>query len=225
MDSKKPNCEVYWQTWEVSKNDRRKIKGHSSLVIWLTGLPSSGKTTIARELEKRLHDMGGHTYILDGDNMRHGLNKDLGFSKEDRRENIRRIAEVAKLFVDAGTIVICAFVSPFQEDRETARKLVEKDEFIEVFVNCPVAVCMQRDPKSLYKKAISGEIKAFTGVNDPYEIPEAPELAVETHKLDLQECVETIIRYLSEKGLIKLSEPGGISASSKLQELGNLKDR
>jgi adenylyl-sulfate kinase len=203
MDSKKPNSEVYWETWEVSKNDRRKIKGHSSLIIWLTGLPSSGKTTIARELEKRLHDMGGHTYVLDGDNMRHSLNKDLGFSKEDRRENIRRIGEVAKLFVDAGLIVICAFVSPFKEDRESARTLVDDSEFIEVFVNCPVTVCMQRDPKSLYKKAISGQIKAFTGVNDPYEIPETPELVVETHVLALPECVDMIIKYLHDKKLIE----------------------
>lgn len=218
MDSKKPNREVYWETWEVSKNDRRKIKGHSSLVIWLTGLPSSGKTTIARELEKRLHGMGGHTYILDGDNMRHGLNKDLGFSKDDRRENIRRIAEVAKLFVDAGTIVICAFVSPFEEDRETARNLMDEGEFIEVFVNCPLAVCMQRDPKSLYKKAIAGEIKAFTGVNDPYETPNAPELEVETHRLTLPESVDTIIRYLNEKRLIYLSEPG---ADLPIQECEN----
>lgn len=178
MDSKKPNSEVYWETWEVSKNDRRTIKGHSSLIIWLTGLPSSGKTTIARELEKRLHDMGGHTYVLDGDNMRHSLNKDLGFSKEDRRENIRRIGEVA-------------------------RTLVDDSEFIEVFVNCPVTVCMQRDPKSLYKKAISGQIKAFTGVNDPYEIPEAPELMVETNALTLPECVDRIIKYLHDKKLIE----------------------
>jgi len=206
MDSKKPTSEVYWETWEVSKNDRRKIKGHSSLIIWLTGLPSSGKTTIARELEKRLHDMGGHTYVLDGDNMRHGLNKDLGFSKDDRRENIRRIGEVSKLFVDAGLIVICAFVSPFKEDREAARTLVDDSEFIEVFVNCPLTVCMQRDPKSLYKKALSGQIKAFTGVNDPYEIPEKPELAVETHAFTLPECVDMIIKYLHDKGLIEYME-------------------
>jgi adenylylsulfate kinase len=206
MDTKKPKSEVYWETWEVSKNDRRKIKGHSSLIIWLTGLPSSGKTTIARELEKRLHDMGGHTYVLDGDNMRHGLNKDLGFSKEERSENIRRIAEVSKLFVDAGLIVICAFVSPFKEDRETARTLVDDSEFIEVYVNCPVMVCMQRDPKSLYKKAVSGQIKAFTGVNDPYEIPESPELMVETDVMTLPECVDMIIKYLHDKGSIEYLE-------------------
>ena len=202
MDSKKLNNEVYWETWEVSKNDRRKIKGHSSLVIWLTGLPSSGKTTIARELEKRLHGTGRHTYILDGDNMRHGLNKDLGFSKEDRKENIRRIAEVSKLFVDAGLIVICAFVSPFREDREATRTLVDHSEFIEVFVNCPLDVCMQRDPKALYKKAIAGQIKAFTGVNDPYEEPVAPEIVVDTHVLTLQECVDKIIKHLRDKELI-----------------------
>lgn len=218
MDSKKPNSEVYWETWEVSKNDRRKLRGHSSLVVWLTGLPSSGKTTIARELEKRLHGMRGHTYILDGDNMRHGLNKDLGFSKDDRTENIRRIAEVAKLFVDAGMIVICAFVSPFEEDRETARNLLEEGEFVEVFVSCPVAVCMQRDPKSLYKKAIAGEIKSFTGVNDPYEIPEAPELVIETHRLTLSESVDAIIRYMNEKGLINTGE---LDAFFPVQDFNN----
>ncbi|MBI4850095.1 MAG: adenylyl-sulfate kinase [Nitrospirae bacterium] len=203
MDSKKPKSDVYWVKFEISKEDRRKLKGHASVVIWLTGLPASGKTSIARELEKRLHEMGGHTYVLDGDNMRHGLNRDLGFSKEDRQENIRRIAEVAKLFVDAGIITICAFVSPFKEDRETARSLVEANEFIEVFVNCPVTVCIERDPKSLYKKALSGQIKSFTGVNDPYEVPDCPDIVVETNKLTLSETVDTIVKHLNDKGLIE----------------------
>ncbi|MBI5055009.1 MAG: adenylyl-sulfate kinase [Nitrospirae bacterium] len=203
MDSKKPKSDVYWVAFEISKADRRKLKGHASVVIWLTGLPASGKTSIARELEKRLHEMGAHTYVLDGDNMRHGLNRDLGFSKEDRQENIRRIAEVAKLFVDAGIITICAFVSPFKEDRETARSLVEANEFIEVFVNCPVSVCIERDPKSLYKKALSGQIKSFTGVNDPYEVPDCPDIVVETNRLTLSETVDTIVKHLNDKGLIE----------------------
>lgn len=202
MDSKHPCNEVCWQTFEVSKDDRRKIKGHSSAIIWLTGLPASGKTTIARELEKNLHEIGGHTYILDGDNVRHGLNRDLGFSREERKENIRRIAEVAKLFSDAGIITICAFVSPYKGDREIAKNLVEESEFIEVFVKCSVEVCMQRDPKSMYKKAITGKMKAFTGVNDPYEVPEFPEIVIETDKLTLSESVDRIIKYLKDKGVI-----------------------
>ncbi len=204
MESKHSTPEVCWQTLGVSKDDRRRIKGHSSAIVWLTGLPASGKTTIAIELEKNLHEMGNHTYVLDGDNMRHGLNKDMGFSKEERTENIRRIAEVAKLFWDAGILTICAFVSPYKEDREKARNLVEGSEFIEVFVKCPVEVCIQRDPKSMYKKAISGKIKAFTGVDDPYEVPASPEIVIETDRLTISESVDRIIKYLRDKRVIKV---------------------
>ncbi len=204
MESKHSITEVCWQTLGVSKDDRRRIKGHSSAIVWLTGLPASGKTTIAIELEKNLHEMGNHTYVLDGDNMRHGLNKDMGFSKEERTENIRRIAEVAKLFWDAGILTICAFVSPYKEDREKARNLVEGSEFIEVFVKCPVEVCIQRDPKSMYKKAISGKIKAFTGVDDPYEVPASPEIVIETDRLTISESVDRIIKYLRDKRVIKV---------------------
>lgn len=203
MDSKKPFPEVCWQTLAVSKDDRRKIKGHASAVVWLTGLPASGKTTIARELEKILYDTGVHTYVLDGDNVRHGLNRDLGFSKDDRKENIRRIAEVAKLFSDAGILTICAFVSPYKDDRETARYLVEESEFIEVHVKCPVDICIERDPKSMYKKAVSGKMKTFTGVDDPYENPDFPEIVIETDRLTLSESVDRIINYLKENGIIE----------------------
>jgi adenylylsulfate kinase len=203
MDSKKPAADVQWQTFAVSKSDREKTKGHPPAVIWLTGIPASGKTTIARELEKRLHDRGAHAYVLDGDNVRHGLNRDLGFSKESRKENIRRIAEVAKLFCDAGIITICSFVSPYREDRELARNLVEESEFIEVFVSCPVEVCIQRDPKSMYGKAIAGKMKAFTGIDDPYEVPDLPEITIETDKMTLTGSVEKIIGYLHDKGFFE----------------------
>ncbi len=203
MDSRQPIVEVQWQTLAVSKEDRIKTKGHPPIIIWLTGIPASGKTTIARELEKRLHEMGGHTYVLDGDNVRHGLNRDLGFSMEARKENIRRIAEVAKLFCDAGIITICSFVSPYREDRETARNLVDESEFIEVYVSCPIEVCIQRDPKSMYNKAIAGKIKAFTGVDDPYEVPDLPEIIIETDRLTLAESVEKIIGYLHDKGFLE----------------------
>jgi adenylylsulfate kinase len=202
MDLMHPIGEVQWQTFDISKDDKRKINGHSSAIVWLTGLPASGKTTIAKQLEKTLHDRGCHTYILDGDNMRHGLNKDLGFSKEDRKENIRRIAEVAKLFLDGGIIVICAFVSPYKDDRQIARHLVEDSEFIEVYIKCPVEVCMQRDPKSMYKKAVSGKMTAFTGVDDPYEAPDFPEIVIETDKSTILNGAEKIVEYLKDDGVI-----------------------
>jgi adenylyl-sulfate kinase len=202
MDLMHPIGDVHWQAFEISKDDRRKMKGHSSAIVWLTGLPASGKTTIARQLEKDLHEKGCHTYILDGDNVRHGLNKDLGFSKEARKENIRRIAEVAKLFLDGGLIVICAFVSPYKDDRVMARRLVEESEFIEVYVKCPVDICMQRDPKSMYKKAVSGKMTAFTGVDDPYEEPDIPELVLETDRLTIREGTDRIVGYLEDNGKI-----------------------
>lgn len=205
------NREVFWQVLEVSKDDRRQLKGHHSTIIWLTGLPASGKTTIAKELEKSLHGEGVHTYILDGDNVRHGLNKDLGFSREDRQENIRRIAETAKLLMDAGIITICAFVSPYQEDRATARDLVDENEFIEVHVKCPVDVCSQRDPKGLYRKALAGELKGMTGVDDPYEVPEGADIVIETDRLNIAESVALVVGYLRGHGLI--TRPG--PASSK----------
>jgi len=193
---------IYWQESKILKADRRKIKGHSSTIIWLTGLSASGKTTISRELDKRLNDLRIHTYMLDGDNVRHGLNKDLGFSREGREENIRRIAEVAKLFMDAGIIVICSFISPYKVDRLMARKIVEESEFIEVYLKCPLDVCVQRDPKGLYKKALSGELRGFTGIDDPYEVPEDPEIIIETDSLTIAESADHIMKYLIREGLM-----------------------
>jgi adenylylsulfate kinase len=197
---------VYWQELIISKKTRRKINGHGSIIVWLTGLSASGKTTIAKLLEKRLYEYGSRTYVLDGDNLRHGLNKDLGFSEGDRRENIRRIGEVAKLFIDAGSIVICAFISPYREDRKMIRDLVEANEFIEIYVKCSLDVCIQRDPKGLYKKALSQEITHFTGIDDPYEEPEEAEIVLENDELKVEESVEIIFNYLKENGHLKLSE-------------------
>lgn len=195
---------IVWHPHRVSQKDREKIKGHKSCVIWFTGLPSSGKSTVAHELEYTLNKKGMHTYVLDGDNIRHGLNKNLGFSKEDRKENIRRIGEIAKLFVDTGIVTIAAFISPFREDRETVRNLVKTGEFIEVYTKCPISVCKERDPKKLYEKAMAGEIKEFTGVSHPYEEPFNPEILLETDKLSVEECVGRILVYLKSYNFLKI---------------------
>ena len=188
----------------ITKEDRQRQKGHKSVILWFTGLSGSGKSTLAHAVEERLFEMGIHTYVLDGDNIRTGLNKDLGFSAKDREENIRRIGEVAKLFVDAGIFVLSAFISPYKKDRELVRNLVEKDEFIEIYVKCPLEVCEQRDVKGLYQKARAGIIKNFTGIDDPYEEPENPEIVVETDKETIEESVEKIISYLKEKGYLEV---------------------
>lgn len=187
---------------EITKEDRRSLNKHGSLILWFTGLPSSGKSTIANELEKKLITMGTRTYILDGDNIRMGLCKDLGFSEEDRGENIRRIGEVSKLFVDNGCIVLSAFVSPYIVDRDGVRELVEDGEFVEVFVDAPLAVCEDRDVKGLYKKARAGIIKGFTGIDDPYEAPLKPEITIDTSKLSLEESVDVLIDYLDKRGVL-----------------------
>lgn len=194
--------EVYWHLNKVNKDARIRIKGHRPCIIWLTGLPSAGKSTIANEVEYMLNQKGVHTYILDGDNIRCGLNQDLGFSPSDRQENIRRIGEVAKLFVDAGLIVITAFISPYRKDRDRVRSLVKEGEFIEVFVRCPLAVCEERDVKGLYKKARSGEVKEFTGISAPYEPPLNPEIVLDTDKEDVVSCSKKIIEYLREREFI-----------------------
>jgi adenylylsulfate kinase len=192
----------------ITREDREKLKGHKSFILWFTGLSGSGKSTLSHKVEERLHEMGVHTYVLDGDNIRQGLNKDLGFSEEDRRENIRRIGEVAKLFVDAGVAVLTAFISPYRRDRDFVRNLVDKGDFIEVYVKCPLEVCEQRDPKGLYKKARAGEIKNFTGIDDPYEEPENPEIVVETDKMSVEQCVDKIVNYLIENNYIKAQKGG-----------------
>ena len=183
----------------IKKEDRQRLNGHKSAVIWFTGLPGSGKSTLALTLEEKLFRRGVRTFVIDGDNVRTGLNQDLGFSAEDREENIRRIGEVAKLFVEAGIIVMTAFISPYRKDREFARSLVNEGEFIEVYVKCSLEVCEQRDVKGHYKMARQGIIKHFTGVDDPYEEPGRPEQVIETDKMTIDESVGEMIRYLEEK--------------------------
>ncbi|TXH99277.1 MAG: sulfate adenylyltransferase subunit CysN [Pseudomonas sp.] len=193
---------IHWQALEVDKSARTRLNGHKPGVIWLTGLSGAGKSTIANLLERRLHAQGVHTYLLDGDNVRHGLNRDLGFTAADRVENIRRIGEVAKLMVDAGLMVVTAFISPFRSERQMARDLVAEGEFIEVFVDTPLEEVEKRDPKGLYKKARRGELKNFTGIDSPYEAPEAPEIRIETLRHSPEEAADLIVQQLHELGLL-----------------------
>ena len=193
---------IQWHHGAITRADRERLNGHLSFTIWFTGLPSSGKSTLAVELEEVLFERGFHTYILDGDNVRHGLNKNLGFTPEDRTENIRRLGEVTKLFRDAGVITMTAFISPYRLDRQMARELSNDRSFIEAFVDCPVEVCEQRDPKGAYKKAREGIIKDFTGVSAPYETPENPELHLRTDTMSVKECVQVIIEYLIKNKFI-----------------------
>jgi adenylylsulfate kinase len=197
---------IVWHAATISKQDRHRMNGHKSAVMWYTGLSGAGKSTLANKVEEKLFERGIHTYVLDGDNIRHGLNKGLGFSTEDRRENIRRIGEVAKLFVDAGAFVSTAFISPYREDRDMVRQLVQNGEFIEVYVNAPLEVCEERDPKGLYKKARAGEIKNFTGIDDPYEAPANAELVINTGEKTLEECAEEVMNYLEANGYIDEAE-------------------
>lgn len=202
-DNKEKKCEnVTWVDTYLSRSVREEQHGHKGAVIWFTGLSASGKSTIAHHLEKLLHSKSCHTYVLDGDNVRHGLNKDLGFSAEDRAENIRRIGEVVKLFFDAATIVVTAFISPYRRDRKMVRSLIEPGQFLEVYVKCPIEVCKDRDPKKLYEKAQAGIIKSFTGVSDPYEEPLAPEIVIETDKTSPEDAAQVIFEKLREFGII-----------------------
>jgi bifunctional enzyme CysN/CysC len=199
------SANVRWQSVEVSKATRRQLNRHRSAVVWLTGLPGSGKSTLANRLEVRLHSMGLRTYLLDGDNLRHGLNKDLGFTPADRVENIRRAGEVAKLMVDAGIVVIAAFISPFSAERRMVRNLLEPGEFVEVFVDAPLEVVERRDPKGLYAKARRGELKNFTGIDSPYEVPDAPEIHLDTASLSIEEAEARLFNQLS--ALVLLGSP------------------
>jgi bifunctional enzyme CysN/CysC len=194
---------IHLQHIDVDKTARAQMKKQKPCMLWFTGLSGAGKSTIANLVEKKLHAMGYHTYILDGDNVRHGLNKDLGFTAEDRVENIRRIAEVARLMLDAGLIVLTAFISPFRAERSMARTLVEQGEFVEVFVDTPLQLAEQRDPKGLYKKARRGEIKNFTGIDSPYEEPEAPEIALQTARLTAEEAADRVIAVLRRMAVIE----------------------
>lgn len=188
---------------DINRSLRAAIKGQKACVLWYTGLSGAGKSTIATLVDKRLHSMRRHTYLLDGDDIRHGLSKDLGFTAADRIENIRRVAEVARLMVDAGLIVGAAFISPFRAQRQTARSLLAPGEFIEVFIDTPIAVAEERDPKGLYKKARRGELKNFTGIDSPYEPPETPEIRIDTTKSSPEEAAQIIVSYLEDQGKLK----------------------
>lgn len=202
MKTHNASTNVVWHHHQVSKLDRCQSKGQKPCILWFTGLSGSGKSTIANAIDSLLFDEGAHTCLLDGDNVRHGLNKDLGFSDQDRIENIRRIGEVSKLFVDSGLIVLTAFISPFIQDREMVRRMVEAGEFIEVFIDTPLEICEQRDPKGLYQKARSGEIKDFTGISSPYEPPVDPEIHLKTDQMNIQEAAQKVVDYLKIKGYV-----------------------
>ena len=196
---------VYWHEGEVTRADRNRVLGQRGVTIWFTGLSGSGKSTVAVALEKVLNERGKLAYRLDGDNVRLGINKNLGFSAEDRKENIRRIGEVAKLFVDAGVIVLSSFISPYREDRDLVRKLHDDGgmDFIEVYVDCSLDEAEKRDPKGLYKKARAGQIKNFTGIDDPYEAPLKPEIVLKTDKMTLQEEVAALLNLLESRGILR----------------------
>ena len=192
---------ITWHHSDLTREEREKLYGHKSAVLWFTGLSGSGKSTLAHAVENALFDSGCRTYVLDGDNVRHGLNKNLGFSPEDRSENIRRIGEVAKLFGEAGVIALTAFISPYRADRDQARK-ISGDSFIEILAKCSLDICEQRDPKGLYKKARAGEIPEFTGISAPYEEPENAEIVVDTGKSSLDDCVIQVLDVLKQRKII-----------------------
>ncbi len=193
---------ITWHGGDINKSEREQLLKQKGVILWFTGLSGSGKSTLAVALEQELYKLGHLNYRLDGDNIRHGLNKDLGFSPEDRTENIRRIGEVAKLFADSGVITSSSFISPYKKDRDQIRDIVEEGEFIEVYVKCCLEECEKRDPKGLYKKARTGEIPEFTGISAPYEEPEKAELVIETDKNSLEECVAQVVEYLKSKNII-----------------------
>ncbi len=202
---KESSSNVVWHLASVTRERREKQNGHKSAVIWFTGLSSAGKSTLAHAVEEELHKLGCRTFVLDGDNIRHGLSSNLGFSDEDRRENIRRIAEAAKLMMEAGIITMAAFISPFRDDRESARKLMPHGDFIEIYCRASLEVCEKRDVKGLYKRARAGEIKNYTAIDSPYEIPENPELIVDTGEVSLQQAVDQVMQLLTERGIVKHS--------------------
>ncbi|WP_026575113.1 adenylyl-sulfate kinase [Bacillus sp. UNC438CL73TsuS30] len=193
---------IIWHQSAVTKSDRHQLNGHKSCVLWFTGLSGAGKSTLANAVDYALFQHGIKSYVLDGDNVRHGLNRDLSFREEDRKENIRRVGEVSKLFVDSGHIVSSAFISPFRCDRELVRSMFENGEFIEIFLKCPIQVCENRDPKGLYKKARNGEIPDFTGISSPFESPDRPEILIETDRYTIEESVNKILYVLKERKIL-----------------------
>jgi adenylylsulfate kinase len=198
----KISTHVVWHSTSISKEDRQRLSGQKSAILWFTGLSGSGKSTLANSVEVELFNQNKRTFLLDGDNIRSGLNSNLGFSEADRKENIRRIGEVSKLFVDSNAIVLTAFISPFREDREMVRKTVEAGEFIEVYVQCSLEACEARDPKGLYKKARAGVIKEFTGIDSPYEAPVNPDLVINTESETIEESTQKVISLLKDRGII-----------------------
>ncbi len=200
------NNHVVWHDVYVKREDRNRLNRHKSGLVWFTGLSASGKSTIAHTVEKELFGRSIRTYLLDGDNVRHGVNANLGFSREDRKENLRRIVEVSKLFVDAGILVLAAFISPYKEDREYIKNRFEGDDFLEIYVKCSVEECEQRDPKGQYKKAKAGIIKNYTGISAPYEEPENPDLIIDTEKSDIESSVQKVLELLDKKNFISLNQ-------------------
>ena len=197
---------IVWHHATVTRDRRNQQNNHKSVVLWFTGLSGSGKSTLAHAVEEELHQMGCRTFVLDGDNVRHGLSGDLSFSDKDRKENLRRIGEVSKLFIEAGTIVLTAFISPFRDERRKVRSMMPHGDFIEIYVDCPIEVCESRDVKGLYQKARDGEINQFTGISSPYEPPEAQELTVNTNQETLEEFTTKILNLLKERGIIKTKQ-------------------
>ncbi|WP_374089583.1 adenylyl-sulfate kinase [Methylomicrobium lacus] len=193
---------LVWHQSQVTRACREALNGHKSVILWFTGLSGAGKSTLAHAVEKRLYERKCRTFVLDGDNVRHGLSSDLGFDEADRKENIRRIAQVAKLMLEAGHITLTAFISPFRLERNLARQIVAEGDFIEIYCKCALTVCEQRDIKGLYQKARLGHIANFTGISSPYEAPENPELIVDTDQWSIDECVQCVLDYLQEKGII-----------------------
>jgi adenylylsulfate kinase len=198
---------IFWHEGDITRPDRERAHGHRGATLWFTGLSGSGKSTLARALEAALYERGCAVYVLDGDNVRHGLNRDLGFSPADRTENIRRIGEVAKLLTDFGALALTAFISPYREDRDSVRALMASGDFIEVYVDCALEVCEERDTKGLYKKARRGEIPEFTGISAPYEAPLSPEIVLRSDALTPEACVEQLVRYLEANGYLSAVAP------------------
>jgi adenylylsulfate kinase len=198
----KTSANVVWHHATIQREHRERQNGHRSAVLWFTGLSGAGKSTLGHAVEEKLHELGVRTYVLDGDNVRHGLCGDLGFSPHDRSENIRRIGEMAKLFVDAGVVALTAFISPFRADRDRVRALMQEGDFIEIYCRCSVEVCETRDVKGLYKLAREGKVKEFTGISSPYEEPLSPELVIETGSMTLEQCVEQVLNALRERGIV-----------------------
>ncbi|WKL00792.1 adenylyl-sulfate kinase [Paenibacillus amylolyticus] len=198
---------ITWQSSSINRQDREKHNGHRSRAIWFTGLSGAGKSSLAFALEQYLYDQGVRCYVLDGDNVRHGLNRDLGFTAGDRQENLRRIGEVSKLMVDAGLFVLSAFISPHEQDREMVRQLFEPDDFIEIYVRCSIQECERRDPKGLYKKARNGDIPHFTGISAPYDVPKSPSFIIDTEQSSIEKAVQEIVQHLEQIGAFQLPCP------------------